>query len=144
MTVKVTTLVLNAGGEPHFISEEHFDAKNLFVVARSREPQARDQGAEWTAGAVSFFGTEVVKAIDIGEHEDVSKAIVDMLMAAWLFDSLYGGVSEDQYLESDMEFTISHDGAVARSRVPAGYINEAWRSILPRSPDRPCPPGGTK
>jgi hypothetical protein len=57
---------------------------------------------------------------------------------------LYGGVSADQYLESDMEFTISHDGVVVHSRVPAGYINEAWRRILPRSPDRPCPQGGTK
>jgi len=117
--MKVTTLVLNANGEPHFRGEDSFDIMNLFAVAESREQTARDRGAEWTNGAVSFFGSEVVKAVDFGEHADVSKAICDMLMAVWLFDSLYCGISEDQYLQSDMEFTISHDGAVAYTRVPA-------------------------
>ncbi len=117
--MKVTTLVLNADGDPHFRSEDNFDIVNLFAVAKSREQMARDKGAEWTAGAVSFFGSEVVKAVDFGEHDDVSKSIIDMLMAAWLFDSLYSGVSEGQYLESDMEFTISHDGVVAHNRAPA-------------------------
>jgi hypothetical protein len=118
--LKVTTLILNADGEPHFCGENHLDTENLFVVAKSREQTARDQGAEWTAGAVSFFGSEVVKAVNFGEHDDVSKAIIDMCMSAWLFDSMYCGVSADQYLESDMKFTISHAGVVAHTRVPAG------------------------
>lgn len=117
--MKVTTLVLNADGEPHFRSEDFFHTENLFVVTESRKQTALDKGAEWTAGAVSFFGGEVVKAVNSGEHNDVSKAIIQMLMATWLFDSLYCGVTAAQYLESDMDFTISHDGVVAHTRVPA-------------------------
>jgi len=115
--MKVTTLVLNTDGDPHFQSEDKFDIENLFGVAKTREQNARDKGAEWTAGAVTFFGSEVVKAVNTGEHGDVSKAIIQMLMATWLFDSLYCGITAAHYLESDMKFTITADGAVAYTRV---------------------------
>lgn len=117
--MKVTTLVLNSDGEQHFQSEDQFDVKNLIEIAKSREQNALEKGAEWTAGAVSFFGSEVVKTVNTGEHNDVSKAIIQMLMAAWLFDSLYCGITVIHYLESDMKFTIAADGAVAHTRVAA-------------------------
>ncbi|SDP88786.1 hypothetical protein [Acidovorax cattleyae] len=116
--MKVTTLVLNTNGEPHFQSEDQFDVENLFEISKSREQSARDMGSEWTAGAVSFFGGEVVKAVNTGEHADVSKAIIQMLMATWLFDSLYCGITANTYRESDMKFTITPDGAVSHTRIP--------------------------
>lgn len=116
--MKVMTLVLNADGELHFQSEDQFNIEKLFEITKTREQISRDKGAEWTAGAVSFFGGEVVKAVNTGEHDDVSKAVIQMLMAAWLFDSLYCGVTAAHYLESDMKFTIAADGAVVHTRVP--------------------------
>lgn len=115
--MNVTTLVLNAEGEPHFKSEDEFDIKNLIEIAKEREQNVREKGAEWAAGAVSFFGGEVVKAVNTGEHDDVTKAIIEMLMAAWLFDSLYCNLTATHYLESHMKFTIAADGAVAQTRV---------------------------
>ncbi len=117
--MNVTTLVLNTEGEPHFKSEDQFDIEKLIEVAKEREQNAREKGSEWTAGAVSFFGGEVVKAVNTGEHNDVSKAIIQMLMAAWLFDSLYCGLTTTNYHKSDMIFTIAADGAVAHTRVDA-------------------------
>lgn len=116
--MKVTTLVLNAAGEPHFQGEDKFDIGQLFAIAKSREQVSRDHGADWTAGAVTFFGGEVVKAVNTGEHKDVTKAIVEMLMATWLLDSLYFGVTAAQYRKSDMKFTIAADSTVAHTRVP--------------------------
>ena len=121
--MKVTTLILNADGEPHFQSEDQFNIENMFEIAKTREQSARDKGAEWTAGAVSFFGSEVVKAVNTGEHGDVSKAIIQMLMATWLFDSLYCGTTTTHYLESNMKFTIAADGAVAHTRVSVTQDN---------------------
>lgn len=117
--MKVTTLVLNAKGDPHFQSEDQFDIAALIEIAKARENNARDMGADWTAGAVTFFGREVVNAVNTGEHRDVSKAIIQMLMATWLFDSLYCGITTTHYIESDMKFTIAADGTVAHTRVPA-------------------------
>jgi len=115
--MKVITLVLNAEGEPHFQSEDTFDFQNLLLVAKSREQEVREKGANWTAGGISFFGTEVVKAVNTGEHDDVSKAIIQMLMVSWLFDSQFCSMTADHYLKSDMKFTISADGIVARTLV---------------------------
>lgn len=117
--MNVTTLVLNESGEPHFKSEDKFNLDELFKIANGREQLSRDNGADWTAGAVTFFGGEVVKAVNTGEHADVTKAIIQMLMATWLVDSLYFGVTADQYRESAMKFTIAANGAVAHTRVPA-------------------------
>lgn len=116
--MKITTLVLNADGEPHFRGEDQFNIEKLFEIAKTREQNARERGAEWTAGAISFFGGEVVKAVNTGEHDDVSKAIIDMLMSSWLFDSLYCGITFAHYLESGMEFTIAADSTVVHTRVP--------------------------
>ena len=115
--MKITTLVLNVDGEPHFQSEDQFNLENLFAIAKTREQNAHEKGAKWTAGAVSFFGGEVVKAVNTGEHDDVSKAIMEMLMVTWLFDSLYCGITAAHYLESDMEFTITADGTVTHTRI---------------------------
>lgn len=117
--MKVSTLVLNADGELHFKSEDQFDIKNLIQIAKKSEQNARERGAEWTAGAVSFFGSEVVKAVDTGEHDDVTKAIFQMLMASWVFDSLYSGLTEKHYLESDMQFIITTGGVVTQKRIDA-------------------------
>lgn len=116
--MKVTTLVLNADGEPHFRSEDQFNIKNLIEFAKDKEQIYRDNGSEWAAGAVSFYVSEAFKAVNTGEHHDFTKAIVNMLMATWLFDSLYCGLTTAHYLESDMEFTITAEGAVMHKRVP--------------------------
>ena len=126
--MKITTLVLNTDGEPHFRAEDQFNVENLLEIAKTREQNARERGAEWTAGAISFFAGEVIKAVNTGENDDVSKAIIDMLMSAWLFDSLYCGITTAQYLESDMEFTIAADSTVVHTRVP-NTTNKAQRTF---------------
>jgi hypothetical protein len=117
--MKVITLVLNSSGEPHFRAEDEVDLENLFVMAKEREQKVLSMGASTTAGAIAFYGGEVLKAVDSGENDDVTQAIYSMLMATWLFDSLYGEISMATYKASNMEFTISHNGAVMHTRVPA-------------------------
>lgn len=115
--MKVTTLVLNAAGEPHFQSEDQINIEYLFEIAKIREQDARTHGSDWTSGAVTFSAGEVVKAVNTGEHTDVTKAIFEMVMAVWLFDLLYCDITVAHYNESELEFTISAEGAVAYKRV---------------------------
>ncbi|RQH09592.1 hypothetical protein [Paraburkholderia dinghuensis] len=117
--MKITTLVLNVKGEPHFEAVDHLDIDELLTVAKERVQIARDKGVDWTMGAVTFFGGELVKAVNTGEHRDVTKAIIQMVMAAWLLDSLYFGITEIQYRESEFRFVVANDGAVSHTRVPA-------------------------
>ena len=117
--MKVITLVLNSSGEPHFRAQDEVDLENLFVMAQEREQKVQAMGAKTAAGAIAFYGGEVLKAVDTGENDDVTHAIFSMLLATWLFDSIYGGLSMATYRASNMEFTISHNGAVMHTRVPA-------------------------
>ena len=110
--------MLNSACDPHFRSEDLVDIETLVELAKQQEQLVREKGADWTAGGVSFWGSEVTKAVDTGEHADVSKAIFSMLKATCLFDSVFIGISRDTYLTSDMELTIAANGAVMHKRVP--------------------------
>lgn len=116
--MKVTTLVLNADDEPHFQGEDQIDLKNLFEVAKSKKQNARDKGEEWTRGAISAFGSRVVTAVNTGENEDVTMAIIDLLLVTWIYEEMYLGATTDSFSKSDLHFTITNDGIVAQTRVP--------------------------
>lgn len=117
--MKVTTVVLNAAGNPHFETVDHLDIEELLRVARDREQMAREQGVEWTMGAVTFYGTELFSAVQTGEHHELDVAVTNMVMAACLFGLIYGGITGDQYRESHLNFVISESGAVSITRIPA-------------------------
>lgn len=117
--VKITTLVLNAEGDPHFKSEDSINIENLIQISKKNEQNAREKGNEWTAGAISFFGTQLVNAVDSGESDDVSKAVIQMVMASWIHDSIFCGVQAKDYLESDIKYTVTHNGVVAMTRIPS-------------------------
>lgn len=115
--MKVTTLVLNAAGDPHFRAEDQFDPRHFFEFAAAREQKVRDMGEDKAASAIPFWGSEVLKAVETGENDDVTKAILPMAMAAWLYDSIYMGVGEAQYRKSSLEFTIWTNGMVQHKRI---------------------------
>lgn len=114
--MKIHTIVLDEDGSRNFEGEDQFNIEELFKFAQSREQLSRDNGKEWTAGAVPFFGGEVVKAVDSGEHQDITRAIIKLVMSTWLYESLYCGITADDYRVSDMQFSISHDGMVTYTR----------------------------
>lgn len=115
--MEITTLVLNAAGDPHFRAVDQIEPGHFFKMASEREQMVRDMGAEKAAGAIPFWGSEVVKAVNTGESADVTKAIIPMVMAAWLHDSVYLGVKDEQYRQSRLEFTIWANGIVKHSLV---------------------------
>ena len=116
--MKITTLVLNAEGEPHFQGEDEINLDNLFELASSRKQTARDKGEEWTRGAISFFGSEVVTAVNTGEHKDVTKAIYEMLLVTWVYEEMYLGATTASFQKSDLNFTITNDGIVVQTKFP--------------------------
>lgn len=114
--MKIHTIVLNEDGSQNFEGEDQFDIDELFKLAKSREQLSLNNGKEWTAGAVPFFGGEVVKAVDSGDHQDVTRAIIKLVMSTWLYESLYCGITAADYRGSDMQFSITHDGMVTYTR----------------------------
>lgn len=116
--MKITTLILNDKSEPHFKAEDEIDFEALLMLSKEREQLCRTQGEEWTRDAIPFLGNDVVTAVNTGEHKDVTKAIYTLVMATWLYDSIFLGVTAAQYRESNMEFTIYGNGAVQHTRIP--------------------------
>jgi hypothetical protein len=117
--MNVTILVLNEDGELHFKSEDPIEVDKLIESSKDTVQLVREKGAQWAADALPFFAGEVVDAVNTGEHRDVSTAIFQLVKAAWLFDSLYGGITASQYFESDIEFIIAASGAISFKRIPA-------------------------
>lgn len=115
--MKVTTLVLNAEGDPHFEAEDHIDLVNLFEIAEIKKQNIHDKGEEFVRGAVSHYGSEVVSAVNTGEYEDVTKAIIQLVLVTWIYEELYLGSTRASFQDKDLKYTITQDGIVMHTKV---------------------------
>ena len=115
--MRITTLVLNENGDPHFQAEDQIDIDGLFEIAKTKKQNARNKGEEWTRGAISFYGSEVVTAVNTGENKDVTNAINGLLLVTWIYEEMYLGATTDSFRQFDLNFTITHGGVVMQTRI---------------------------
>lgn len=112
--------MLDDNWERIFEADTRINAERLIQIARSREPLARRKGMEWTAGAVPFFGTELIRAMKAEElGPAIDDAAIQVAMAAWLLDSIYGGLDANTFMGCTLQFTMLPGGAVEYTRLPA-------------------------
>lgn len=106
--------------DPILAVETQVDAAALMAMAQPREAEARQRGAEWTAGAIPFFVQELADALAAGKPaQEIDMHATNAAMAAWLYDSVHDGVSADIFAECDLVFTLSPGGVVQYDRTPA-------------------------
>lgn len=109
---------LDSVGELIFESSVAIDATHLVTVAESKVPLARSTGREFTEGAVPFFAAELLNAAQRGaEDDELERFSINVCLAAWLADSIYGDVSEDEFVNSNLHFTLLANGAVKYDRI---------------------------
>ena len=114
----IRTIVLDKTSSPVFRGKTEIDFDNLLTVAKTREELVRHKGSEWASNAVPAFARDLcehLKSKDLGESLD--KAAMNLALAAWLFDTIYRGLTIDDYVERELVFTIAHDGQVKFERV---------------------------
>ena len=116
----IKTRVLDKSLQTVFQAHTEISAENLIEVARSREALVRSKGANWAADAIPVFGKRLIdlmRSQTLGD--EVDNAAIQVAMAAWLYDSIYGGLDADTFVRSDLQFTMRPDGAVEYTRLPA-------------------------
>ncbi|WP_019303584.1 hypothetical protein [Xanthomonas oryzae] len=119
--MKVTTILLDTAGEIAHRMAISMNALMLTVAAEARQDMARDHVADWAAGAVTFFGTEILKAFQSNKPDrdrEMERSMMSLAMAVWVCDSVYGGLAAETFVASDLRFTITHDGIVRYDRLP--------------------------
>ena len=115
----LTVRVFDAAGELAYHEDFPVDGLTLTIVGESREALAREQGAEWTAGDVPFFAGQVLGAVRLGAGRDeIHRQTLQMAMAAWVFDHVYGGLTAEAFLATDVMFSIEASGVVRQDRLP--------------------------
>ena len=115
--MRIKVQILDADLEPIFESSTVINALHLVVIAEAREAMARSKGSVWTAGAITFFGKQLVELMRAGNFgEEMERAALDVVMAAWLHESIFGAMDEDTFLQSELEFDLLQDGTVRYQR----------------------------
>jgi hypothetical protein len=118
--MRIETRAVDEAGQLVFQGRTEVDALALMVMAESRESLARSKGRAFTAGAIPFFGAQLVEAARSGkEQHELKKAALDVALFAWLVDSIYDGVTAEAFMKSDLRFTMLPGGAVKYDRIPA-------------------------
>lgn len=109
---------LNSDGELIFEGCTTIDPTHLIAVAESKIALARSKGRVFTEGVVPFFAAELLNAAQQGANDDgLEQHSINVSLAAWLADSIYGGVTEDEFVNSNLHFTLLPSGAVKYDRI---------------------------
>lgn len=118
--MEIVTRVLNQEGNGFtFEGVVKINGEALISIAKSKEKLVREKGAEFTQGAIPFWGGELVKLTKQGLiGTEVEETAIQVAMAAWLFEHVYGGLSRKTFLQSSLVFTMYPGGAVRYDRVP--------------------------
>lgn len=98
--------------------QTEINLQGLFQVAKSRAKTFREKGSAFAQGAVPFFGAEFVKAVQNNDEKAIETSAMQAAMAAWLYDSIYGDVTEAMYEGSSLQFNLHPMGMVVCNRVP--------------------------
>lgn len=115
----INVKVNNVNLETFIEYQTEINAKAMVEFAKEREPMMREKGKTFAQGAVPFWCTELVKAAEADDQEKLEYAAINSAMAAWLADSIYSGLTEREFLASDLYFTLEPTGMVLYTRKPA-------------------------
>ena len=116
--MQVHLKALDDDGKLSFEGSVQVDALKLMVLAESKEELTRSKGQAFTEGAVPFWAAELVTAAKDGHSTDeLDRLSLNVAMSAWLAASLYGGVSSDDFVRSNLHFTLLPNGAVKFDRI---------------------------
>lgn len=117
MGMQITAVVLDEAGVPRVNAEVQVDPISLIVLAETREDLVRRKGAEWAAGAIPFWGKQLADAaVSERPQAEIEQAAIQVAIAAWLFDSVYGGIDAELFVHSNLHFTVTPQGAVQYDR----------------------------
>lgn len=118
--MRIEALAVDEAGQLVFRGQMDVDALNLMVMAETRENLARSKGRSFVEYMISTFGAQLIEAAKSGQGQsEVDKAALTVAMAAWLMDSIYGGVAAESFMNSNLRFTMFSGGAVKYDRIPA-------------------------
>ncbi|HBU3503367.1 TPA: hypothetical protein MCW43_004971 [Klebsiella pneumoniae] len=95
------------------------DAEAMIEIAKEREPMMREKGKTFAQGSVPYWCGELVKAVQAGDEERIEYSAINSAMTAWLADSIYSGLTENEFLASDLYFTLEPTGMVRYTRKTA-------------------------
>lgn len=118
--MKVIAKVVGDNSDIIFQAHVEINPSMLIRVAKEKENFAIEQGEEFTAGGVSFFALEMIthmKTQNLGK--EIEKQAINAAMAYWLNESIYCGLSQILFINSDLEFIMNNDGVVIVNRYPA-------------------------
>lgn len=116
----IHTKAVDGAGRITFEGHTEVDPVALMLVAESREELARSKDQAFTEGAVPFFAAQLIEAARAGRPtEELHKAAIEVALVAWLADSIYGGVSAVDFMQSNLHFTMLPTGAVKYDRMRA-------------------------
>ena len=111
MDISIT--VLNETGGIAHRSHMSVDGLMLTVAAESRQDIARAKGPDWTHGAITHYGSEILDAVRMRKpNKELELSTYNLAMAVWVFGSVFGEQTTEQFVDSDLAFTITPDGIV--------------------------------
>lgn len=110
--------IFNEFQEEVIFYQTEIDAGAMIKIARSREDMVREKGKAFAQGAVPFYGQQLIEAVKIDDQKEIETCAINAAMAAWLCDSIFSGVTSQEFKASNLDFSLHPTGMVVYKRFP--------------------------
>jgi hypothetical protein len=113
--MKVETLVLGHDAMPHFRSREEFNFDEIKNIVFARLENLQDKSESWVKDGIPAFGSQIVEAVNNGEHIDVSRTIAQLIVWIIIYEVKFLAINPDIYKKTNVKLTISQNGLVGKT-----------------------------
>ncbi len=113
--MQVCTTLIDASGHIFERRTTH-DAQSVIGAAKPSHKVIATKGKAWADQSMKTLGRGLAKAMLAGKKQGFDQAILDLLVAVWLIDSIFGELDADEFQHSNHAFTVDSHGNLIYDR----------------------------
>ncbi|GCB04381.1 hypothetical protein [Ralstonia sp. SET104] len=112
--------VLSESGAVEFCGKTEVDDKKIMNAIFTNGAPFKRRGITWLVDMLPEFCARFIDVMQACQAQtEVDQATTEVVLLAYLIDTGFGGVAPAVFLQSDLSFTVMHDGAATYQRIPA-------------------------
>lgn len=116
--INVYLNAVDPDGRLTYESRIEVDPLKLMILAESNEHVFLSKGRQFAEGAIPFWAAEAFKqALQGSSHDELHRITLNVAMSAWLVAKAFEGLKPEEFVRSNLHFTLLPSGAVKFSRI---------------------------
>lgn len=119
----ISAAILDETLAPVFEYHTEINPQRIFMLAEDRETEAHQRGVEWSINRINLAGKHLVDTVAASSADAtvLQNEIENIVVALWVYQSLFMNVNAKSFTKANLELKISSDGTVQSTSHPNNF-----------------------